>query len=361
MRDQQHPRRPLAGASVALLLNVFLLSGCSAPRETPRPAGDGRYDSHFPQQDVAPILERIARSVHMVTAIAYYKVYTIAARDSLQASELLPGVLERSAPEVRYVNTVNVGAATILSLGTREALILTCAHVVDYPDTILSYHLDASGSPTAMLSSVALRARVSLSVGVFPEGGELEVVALDSDQDIALLGNHFTQDLAPTVSAFPYSFGTTADLEWGTFVYVLGYPRGHRMVTHGLVSLGRRPAQEGFFIDAGMGRGFSGGPVLAIRDELPHVELVGMARMMPGQTSFVLVPELSDAGVDFDPGVPYRGDAFIHRQTELHYGMARAISADAILQFLEQHRSTISEAGYLPPTLHTPGEARPRE
>ena len=344
------------GVLVSVLASLALLGGCAARPEGAPAVADGRYDSRFPQEDVAPLLERISRSVHMVTAIAYYKVHTVPLSDSIESSNLPPELLDRYAQGARYINSVNVGASTIVGLGTRQTLVLTCAHVVNYPDTIFTYHLTAGGVPSRFLSSIGLRARVSVSVGIFPQGGELELVALDSGEDLALLGAHFSEPLPPTISVFSFPLGRTADLEWGSFVYVVGYPVGHQMVTHGLVSLGRRPAEEGFFVDAGMGRGFSGGPVLAIRDGLPHIELVGLARMMPGKTSFVLVPEESQGGLSYDPEIPYRGEAYVRRQTELHYGMARAISAEAIRAFLQNTRSAVEAAGYQPPMLPSSGK-----
>jgi len=347
MRGKKDGRR-IDPTCMAPLVILVLACGCAASPEAGPPARDGRYDSHFPHHDAAPFLERISPSVQMVTAIAFYKVHLIPERDSLEAGMLLPGALEPYAPGARYVNSMNAGASTILSLGTQEALALTCAHVVSFPETVVSYHHTAAGTRRSLLSSVALRARTSITIAAFPEGGEFEVIAAEGDEDIALLGKHFAGDLVAPVTCFPYPVGTTADLDWGTFVYVMGYPRGHQMLTHGLVSLARRPAREGFLIDAGMGRGFSGGPVLALRNGLPHLEWVGMARMMPGQTSYVLAPEFSDGELDYDPTVPYHGDAFVRRQTELHYGMVRAIGAETILAFLERHREAISACGYAP-------------
>ena len=356
MRGRNDGRR-IDPICVAPLVILALACGCAASPEAGLPARDGRYDSHFPRHDAAPFLQRISTSVQMVTAIAYYKVSLIPERDSLQAGMVFPGALEPYAEGARYINSMNAGATTILSLGTGEALALTCAHVVSFPETVVSYHHTAAGRRTSLLSSVALLARRSITIAAFPEGGEFEVIAADSDEDIALLGKHFAGDLIAPVTCLPYPVGTTADLDWGTFVYVMGYPRGHQMLTHGLVSLARRPAKEGFLIDAGMGRGFSGGPILAVRDGLPHLEWVGMARMMPGQTSYVLAPEFSEGELDYDPTVPYHGDAFVRRQTEIHYGMVRAIGAETILAFLERCREVISACGYAPlsfPVVPTP-------
>ena len=176
------------GVLVSVLASLALLGGCAARPEGAPAVADGRYDSRFPQEDVAPLLERISRSVHMVTAIAYYKVHTVPLSDSIESSNLPPELLDRYAQGARYINSVNVGASTIVGLGTRQTLVLTCAHVVNYPDTIFTYHLTAGGVPSRFLSSIGLRARVSVSVGIFPQGGELELVALDSGEDLALLG-----------------------------------------------------------------------------------------------------------------------------------------------------------------------------
>ena len=356
MLGMEKTRSGGAFGCLALIAVLVPLLGCSSRPEAGQPPHDGRYDSSFPYSDAATVLERVVPSVQMITAIVYYKAYSIPESDSLEASELLPGALERYASVAQYVNTTQVGTAIILSVTDREALVLTCAHVVVFPETVLAYHHTPSGTRTPLLSSIAIQERSSAAVAMLPDGGDMEVLASDGDLDVAILGTHYAQPPRFSVSAFPYPFGTEGNLDWGTFVYVFGYPRGQLMVTHGLVSLSRRIGGDGFLIDAGMGRGFSGGPVLAIRDGVPNVEFVGMARMMPGQTSYVLTPELDDDEVDYDPGMPYRGDAFVRRRTEPHYGMAWAIGADAIVAFLERHRSTVARRGYAPVSLTVPKE-----
>ena len=154
------------------------------------------------------------------------------------------------------------------------------------------------------------------------------------------------------IQVFRYPFGAARELEWGSFVYLFGYPSGYKMVTKGIVSSPRKDRFDTFLIDAVFSRGFSGGIALAIRDGVPNFELVGMVKLVSARTSYVLVPEKDDGVVEYDPTVPYDGQIFVERKTEIEYGVTQAISVEMIRDFLESHRASLKAQGYdLSPTI----------
>jgi hypothetical protein len=101
-----------------------------------------------------------------------------------------------------------------------------------------------------------------------------------------------------------------------------------------------------FLIDAVFTRGFSGGLCLAIRDGIPNFELVGMIKLVSAHTSYVITPGKDTGSAEFDSSVPYTGDLFVERKTEIEYGVTQAISVERIREFLEANAALLSRRGY---------------
>ncbi len=97
-----------------------------------------------------------------------------------------------------------------------------------------------------------------------PGGGEFEVIAKDRKKDLAILGRQYVGDPYQLIKPLKIPMGNPKDLEWGSFVYIIGYPMGHKMVTKGIISNPRDDESNSFLIDALFHRGFSGGIILAI-------------------------------------------------------------------------------------------------
>lgn len=349
-------RNALIARCVALLVAGALAAGCRVESSQVRVAStaDGRYDSHPPVQPVADHLARIGESVKMLSTVAYYRNYIIPASLKLRAEAVGPDVLARFSSGATYTNTTLAASAIILSCRTRRVLLLSTAHVLDYPDTTLAFHADAEGRPGPFVRAVSVKEKQVHYVAILPEGGELDLLALDTSLDVALLGRKFTGDPCITLKPVGVTCGAAGDLEWGTYVYAFGYPSGQRMVTAGIVSSPRRDRNSSFLIDAASNRGYSGGPVVALRDGVPNFELVGIVRQVSAHSSIVLVPERED-GVEYDPGVPYEGRVFPERQTEIDHGMTQVTSAEVIQEFLESVRPAIEAQGY-----HLEGVLAPR-
>jgi hypothetical protein len=332
----------------ALLFSAALaLTGCrSDPTRDPlAPVRDGRYDSNAPVQSVSEHLARVGESVKMLSTVAYYRNYIIPASARLTAGEVTPAVLARYSPEATYTNTTLAASTIILSCQARRILLLSSAHVLDYPDTTLAFHADAEGRPGTFVRAVSVKEKQVNYVAVLPEGGELEILAIDSNLDVAILGRSFFNDPCPAFKPADLPRGNASELEWGTYVFIFGYPSGVRMVTAGIVSSPRRDRNASFLVDAASNRGFSGGPVLALRDGVPNFELVGTVRQVSVHASYVLVPERED-GREYDPGMPYQGRVFPERLTEIDHGMTQVTSSEVIHEFLESSRERVESLGY---------------
>ena len=89
----------------------------------------------------------------------------------------------------------------------------------------------------------------------------MEVLAIDRKSDIAILGKEIEGEKPNNIKVFPYLMGDSKELEWGSFVYIMGFPLGHAMITRGIVSDPYKIRKGSFLIDAVFNQGFSGGPV----------------------------------------------------------------------------------------------------
>jgi hypothetical protein len=225
-------------------------------------------------------------------------------------------------------------------------MLLTCAHIVDFEDTVFSFHITPEHRTTPWLKSVAIKEKQTNYVAVFPEGGELEILAMDRTADIALVGMRFSSAPPHRIPAFRYPFGNAKDLEWGTFVYMFGYPSGFKMVTKGIVSNPHKDKRGSFMVDAMFSRGFSGGIALAIRDGVPNFELVGIVKLVSARSSYVLSPEKENGDVVFDPAIPYTGAVYVERKTEIESGLTQAVPIEAIREFMRTQAPLLQEKGY---------------
>ena len=334
---------------ILILLPAALLAlscGGSVYREVYPTLMDGKYDSEFPYRGCSTQLEEIGESVKMINAIAYYRTYTFDAAERIRPEDVTVELLRNPRTHSVVSSSQASGTATIITSGDRRVVLLTCAHVVGFPDTITSFHIGTDRRSTGFIHTISFKEKQTNYIAVFPEGGELEILAMDREQDVALLGKTFESEPFPRPRVFMYPAGRARELEWGTFVYLFGYPTGHKMVTKAIVSSPNKDKRGAFLVDAVFTPGFSGGIALAIRDGVPNFELVGIAKLVSGRSSYVLVPPLEDGMPDYDPLVPYTGDLYVLKRTEIEYGIVQAVPVETILEFIDAHRRDLASRGY---------------
>jgi hypothetical protein len=305
---------------------------------------DGRYDSEFPYRSCSQQLETIGQSVVLLSSLAYYRSYSFGFDEKLTTATIGEAAIKgrKSTVELSQI----AGTATVIASDERRVVLLTCAHVVDFPDTTTSFYQGPDRNPTGFVQSRSYLERQINYVAVFPEGGEMSILAIDRAADLALVGCKFEQQHFPSPRVIGYPAGRAKDLEWGSFVYLFGYPGGYKMVTKGIVSSPNRDKRGSFLVDAVLDRGFSGGIVLAIKDGVPNFELVGIIKMLPGRSISYLAPATGEGIPEYDPGVPYKGDIFVQRRLEITNGICQAISIEAIAEFVDRNRDELSAKGY---------------
>ncbi len=335
-------------SGLILSVAVFFLS-CTTTvyREIRTTVPTGKYDSHFPDRNCSDQLENIAESVRMVSAIAYYRSYVFSRDAKIRSNDVQNSSVTERAMKLQYVNRSASGAATIVCSDNGRIALLTCAHVVDFPDTVLAYYRDETRKVSEFVYSISVKERQSIYTAAIPGARNLDILAMDKGIDLALIGQRLeTNKPILGFPAFSYPLGKAKELEWGSFVYIFGYPLGYRLITTGIVSSPGRDQYGSFLTDAVLNKGFSGGLVLAVRDGVPNFELVGVVKLIPGQQQLYLAPSRQDETIQYEPDVPYRGSAFVESRTDVDYGVALTIPAEQIVDFLQKNQPSLFREGY---------------
>ena len=307
---------------------------------------DGKYDSEFPYRGCSEQLERISESVRMVSCIAYYKSWVFPLEAKIRLKDIQDPFLKEKAEKEVYLNQVASGSATVIYYENKKIAMLTCAHVVDFNDTVYTFYRGEDRQQTEFIQSIAVKDRQINYATAIPGARNLEILALDKENDMALLGQRIESSGVPSITVFDYPIGKAKELEWGAFVYLFGYPAGYRIVTKAIVSNPNRDKYGSFLTDAVFNRGFSGGIVLAIRDGVPNFELVGMMKLVPGHQQYYLTPAKVGESIEFDSNIPFKGDVYAESRTDIIYGVAPAIPAELIVDFLQTNQSKLIGQGY---------------
>jgi len=307
---------------------------------------DGFYDTEFPYRNCSKELKRIGDTVKMINSIAYYKSYIFDETTQILHRNLTSDVLKNSATGHIFFNNSTAGTATILFHEGQRLALLTCAHVVSFPDTIISYFTLSDGRPSVFIQSVAVKERQANYVTDLWKVPEVEVLITDDDNDIALLGGYLPSPDLPLIPVFDYPFGSAKKLEWGSFVYLMGFPRGYKLITRGIVSDPNRMKNGEFIIDALFNRGCSGGLVLAVKDGVPNFEFVGIARSAAAEYEYVIRPNSTFDQSKYDLTFPYNGDLFVDYKANINYGVTHIVPVEQIQIFFRDNKQNLLKKGY---------------
>jgi hypothetical protein len=333
-----------------LLSYVLIIHFSNCSRQIYRVASpallDDKYDSEFPYKNSSLELKQIAESIRKITAISYYKSYIFSEKNPATAMDIkLNSYRNKVVDEKIYSNSV-IGTGIVIYFSENKVVLITCAHIVDYEDTVITYYRDKKTGITPYIKSIAFKQRQNNFVAEFPERGELEILAIDHEADLVVLGKKFLRNTPVYIPQFQYKFGTAKELEWGSFVYLIGFPKGYQMITKAIVSQPNRDKKGGFIVDALFNQGFSGGVVLAIRDGVPNFEFVGIANSVAADLEYNLTPDKEFSEMEYDSRIPYTGDIFINLHRNINYGITFIISIETITEFLKKYDNVFREKGY---------------
>jgi hypothetical protein len=330
--------RARPAASCLAVACLALIAGCTSRYVSSGHGPQAYYRTGFPQHDTSQELERIMRSVKRIQVTGHYDTYLFDADARVTRDDLrLPETYRRAVGRHNFSRS-KMGTATAIARRDAELRLVTNAHATRWPDTVVAYYQDGDGRDRRgrHVESIAiLRTQTSAILGV-PGASEFRIVALDTVNDIALIGAELRATTgAAEVPVLRIRPGDPARLGWGSFTYVLGYPRGYPMVTRAIVSDPRRDVDNGFLLDGLFNRGISGGLVLAVRGDTGELEWIGLATAAAAQSELVLMPE--NRAIEED-GIlmPYRGNIFVEQITRIDYGITFSVPMTAVARFLQR-------------------------
>ncbi|MBC8182270.1 trypsin-like peptidase domain-containing protein [candidate division KSB1 bacterium] len=327
------------------LVTIILLFACSQRiyKVAYPTLNDGKYDSEFPYKSCSSELKKITETVRKVFCKVRYKNHIFAYDRKVTRQSLTKRVLQQ-AEDVVYFHRTVAGTGTVIFNKNLKVAILTCAHIFVKPDTLFTYFESGGFGGKRFIQSIAIKEVQENLVADFPEGGNCEILLIEKVGDIAILSKEFTKPPKFNIPVFNYPFGKARELEWGSFVYLLGFPKGYKIITKGIVSNPDRDRKGSFLIDALFNTGMSGGILLAIRDGVPNFEVVGITTSAAAEYATVLVPERQIH--NYDESIPYSGDIFVANKKNINYGITRAISSEAILNLLKKNKNLLRKKGF---------------
>ena len=325
-----------------LLMSAVSCSCSSAIYDIAYPTlNDGKYDSEFPYRNCSAQLEEINKSVKLINCIAFYESYIFNQSSGIKFADLNEDLILNRSDNHTFFELTESGTATVIYSGVAYTALLTCSHIIDFPDTVISYFTTGMGRTTDIVQSVSIKTKQK---NYLPEAqlvGEVEIIAQDKQLDAAIIGLPTNSEEAKLLPVLKYPHGSARELEWGSFVYVFGYPLNYKMVSKAIVSNPNRDRRGAFLLDAVFNRGFSGGIVLAVRDGVPNFELVGMVRSVPAEFQHSLVPEKLKDNIDYNPRIPYSGEIFVEKRMMINYGITTVVSIEAINEFIAANKDKL--------------------
>ena len=137
-------------SALTFLLSFLFLQGCSSSvYETGiKTELNKKYDTEFPYRDSSPVLDKVAETIHRISSIAFYEAYVYNKNNKLKLKDINTNDLEANAIEKIFFNKTSSGTATTVYFENRKLALITCNHIVNYPDTIITYWADKNGVVT---------------------------------------------------------------------------------------------------------------------------------------------------------------------------------------------------------------------
>lgn len=307
---------------------------------------DGKYDSEFPSLPCSQELEDIAQSVKLVSILAFYESYDLPENSKIKKSTLTANTLKNEAIKKHIIEKPAAGTATVIYHRQKRIALLTCAHIIYCPDTVITYFKNEQGKETEYIQNISIKFKQYNTIGGLPQVFDFNILAMDLESDVAIIGKELSSIPKKHIPVFNYPTGKAEELNWGTFVYLFGYPKGQKMISTGIVSSPNRDKKHSFLTNASFNRGFSGGLVLAVRDGAPNFELVGMTNSVSAESHFLLSPDKDYDISDYNIKRPYTGDVFTKYHRTIFYGITFAISIETINNFIKKNKPLLQEKGY---------------
>jgi len=306
---------------------------------------DGLYDSEFSSGNASQSLQTIACSIRKVFCVDFYITYPFDPAARITSNDIRTAQFKRKSLGTISSHQTTSGTATVILNRQHHLALITCAHILDAKDTIISCFPPTGEDPYPYIKSISLREKQEIYVKDLPECGTFNILATDPEHDLAILGKH-CEGTMDSIPVFEYPSGHATELGMGSLVYIIGYPMGNLMVTRGIVSTMNNRSAANFSVDALLNKGYSGGIILAIRDGLPNFELVGIIKSMSTRVYYYLKPEKGVYETHYNEFIPFTDPVYVGTEESVNYGINFVVPIETISEFYTKNRSALVAQGY---------------
>jgi len=322
---------------VAFSIVLIFLPSCKQTESVALDAG--YYYNGQNNKRVAQSVKNVLKSVNKLDVIAFYKTWYFPENTLFTKSFISKSKTDNLALEVKVTNKSTSGTVTTIYSSGGLVGFITCAHILDYPDSVITYYDDNH----KMVKSLSVKVKHQTFITGINSGSPVEIVMMDTKKDLAFLKkeiNREDKNLVPLDT----EIGSTNKFEWGTEVYILGYPQGNLMLTKGNVSIDNNIGKR-FLSDAIFNKGISGSPVFALNNRSNNFDWVGIASSASAKTITYLRPEQENTKTVMAQN-QYYGNSIIDEKILINYGITYSISMEEIIIFIARNKSLLREAGF---------------
>ncbi len=310
--------------NIFLVLFVFIL--CSSPFKK-----QANYINYLNSKNFSSKIKKTFDYIPRINSIVYY--------DFIEFNK--PHIIYYSPKNYKYMKSdfkTSSGSSIIVYNDDNKLLLLTCAHIVYFPDTV--YLKNKSN----LVTGIIIKKKQNIYVSNM--SNQIDIVAIDTFLDIALLGVKLKQDMNTSFFSITLKKGNSDLLKWGDNIFILGYPKGLQALNQGIVSF---PYKNKNYIltNALFNKGLSGAPVFAINNETLDFELMGIAKSTLADFDYVLRPN-KDSIITVDEKIvyPYYGNSYITKLEIINYGLTQIIPINLIYnKFFKENKSKIENYG----------------
>ena len=290
---------------------------------------------NFPKSSAQ--IKTIYDSVKFINSIAFYKTYFLDTNSKITI--INPAVLESTSVETNYDTKTASGTASIIYNKNHKLALLTCAHIVNFPDTLYSYHRINNQN---YIETVSIKDRQENYINELVDGNKMEILISDKEQDMVILVKK--TDYTTQYIALNRLFLNDDEIDIGTIIYIFGYPKGKQMITQGIVG---NVEKNNYIIDSNFNRGQSGGMVFVTKSDYPNFELLGMTKSSAADFHLLLKPENNYQIKKYDLTIPYSNNIYIKNYAFINYGLTNVIPIKTINVFLHKNKKILEKNGYL--------------
>jgi hypothetical protein len=322
-------------------LGIFLAFSCSRPVTQSSSANpDNKYDSEYPQTSVSKELTFISKTVKKLDCLVFYMNYFFPPGNNIKRENITDSILRFTSISNEVVNESVAGTSTVIYQDTKQIGLLTCAHIIEFPDSLFSYYPEDIGG----IRVVSVKIKHQIFVSGLSQGEDVTAIVVEKKKDIAILKKEITAQVE-TFSVINFPIGNTKDFDWGSVVYIVGFPLGNLMVTNAIISNPQKADNGSFLTNALFNRGISGSPVMAIRDGNSNFEFVGIASSAAAQTVQYLRPEKNEAHYLNKDG-SYTGKIFTEQRKDINYGVTYSVAIEEIIDLIKDNKELLENEGF---------------